>query len=69
MNSINKRFILNHFSVALFIVLIVALIASPAVSEEYNALNGVTKVKAVFDVSMGLPQITPVVFWAVRQCI
>jgi len=66
MNSINIRFILNHFSVALFIILL-ALIASPAVSEEYNALNGVKKVKAVFDVSMGSPQITPVVFWAVRN--
>jgi uncharacterized protein len=67
MNSIKKRFILNHFSVALFIVLLIALISSPAVSEEYNALNGVKKVKAVFDVSMGSPQITPVVFWAVRN--
>ena len=44
MNQINKRFFFNHFSVALFITLLVALIASPAVSEEYNALKGVKKV-------------------------
>ena len=67
MNSIIKRFVFNHFSVALFITLLVALIASPAISEEYNALKGVKKVKAVFDVSMGSPQITPLVFWAVRN--
>ena len=67
MSPINKRFFSNHLSVALLITLLVALIASPAVSEEYYALNGVKKVKAVFDVSMESPQFAPIVFWAVRN--
>lgn len=67
MNQINKRFFFNHLSVALFITLLVALIASPAVSEEYNALKGVKKVKAVFDTSMGSAKFAPLVFWAVRN--
>lgn len=62
-----KKLVICRFSVALLIIMLVALLASRAVSEEYNALNGVNKVKAVFDVSMGSPTSAPLVFWAVRN--
>jgi intracellular sulfur oxidation DsrE/DsrF family protein len=39
----------------------------PALSEEYAALDGVRRVKAVFDVSLGSPQMANVVFWAVNN--
>lgn len=66
MKQINKS-VFRHFFIFLFITLSLALINSPAVSEEYNALKGVNKVKAVFDVSMGSPQKANLVFWAVRN--
>ena len=46
---------------------ITALIASPAASGEYAALDGVKRVKAVFDVSLGSPQMANLVFWAVNN--
>ena len=47
--------------------LICSLIVTPAVSEEYPALNGVKGIKAVFDVSLGSPKIANAVFWAVQN--
>ena len=55
----------------LFIIVVAAfisaLIATPAVSGEYPALNGVKGIKAVFDVSLGSPKMANVVFWAVQN--
>lgn len=48
-------------------VFIVTLVALPAVSGEYPALNGVKRVKTVFDVSQGSPQTANIVFWAVKN--
>lgn len=41
--------------------------ATPSVSEEYAALQGVNRVQAVFDVTLSSAQAAPVVFWAVRN--
>lgn len=55
----------------LFIIVVAAfisvLIATPAVSGEYTALNGVKGIKAVFDVSLGSPKVANIVFWAVQN--
>jgi len=55
----------------LFIIIVAAfisvLIATPAVSGEYTALNGIKGVKAVFDVSLGSPKVANIVFWAVQN--
>ena len=45
----------------------VTLIAVPAMSGEYPALNGVKSVKTVFDVTQGSPQTANIVFWAVKN--
>lgn len=47
--------------------LLIGLLASPAVSDEYAALDGVDEVKAVFDVSSGAAETINVVFWAVKN--
>lgn len=62
-----KKVVVYQLAIFLFSMMFVALMISPSVSEEYNALNGVNKVKAVFDVSMGSPQKANLVFWAVRN--
>ncbi|RJP83427.1 MAG: hypothetical protein C4522_00685 [Desulfobacteraceae bacterium] len=55
----------------LFIIMIVLpismLIVAPALSGEYNALNGVKGIKAVFDVSLRSPKTANIVFWAVQN--
>lgn len=56
----------HHVFVAILTVFILAA-ADFAMSEEYNALKGVNKFKAVFDVSLGSSRMAPVVFWAVRN--
>jgi intracellular sulfur oxidation DsrE/DsrF family protein len=62
-----KKLVVYQLSIFLFTTMFVALIISPSVSAEYNALKGVNKIKAVFDVSMGSPQKANLVFWAVRN--
>lgn len=62
-----KSSVFKQLSAALCVLFLSMLITSPALSEQYNALNGVEKVKAVFDVGMGSPMKAPVVFWAVRN--
>ncbi len=62
-----RKLAICHFSIFLFTTMFLALINSPVVSAEYNALKGVNNVKAVFDVSMGSPQKANLVFWAVRN--
>lgn len=62
----------HHPAVRYFITLMiaaftVAIVAAPAASGEYAALDGVRQVKAVFDVSLGSPQMANVVFWAVKN--
>jgi len=69
MNSINRYFVGHslHFLTVVTVVLFLAVSAGPAISGEYKALNGVTKIKAVFDVSLGSAKTAPGVFWAVRN--
>ena len=61
----------TSYPLHLYAVLIVSLFtvfsADPALSQQYNALQGVNQVKAVFDVSLGSPQRASVVFWAVKN--
>lgn len=45
----------------------IAMLAAPALSNEYAALKGVKGIKAVFDVSLASPQRANTVFWAVRN--
>lgn len=51
----------------LVVIAFVTLIAVPAMSGEYPALNGVKSVKTVFDVTQGSPQTANIVFWAVKN--
>ena len=53
--------------IAVVFIFVVALMASPAMSGEYAALEGVKSVKTVFDVSQGSPQTANIVFWAVNN--
>ena len=62
-----KKSVFFHSAVILFAVLIMAWLSSPAKAMEYNALNGVNQVNAVFDVTLGDPKTANVVFWAVRN--
>jgi len=54
-------------SVIAGIALAIALITTPSLSADYAALEGVKRVKAVFDVSLGSPQTANIVFWAVKN--
>ena len=53
----------------LFVIttLFVSLMAVPAISGDYKALEGVESVKTVFDVSQGSPKTANIVFWAVNN--
>jgi intracellular sulfur oxidation DsrE/DsrF family protein len=57
----------RHFFAIVVMTFAVALIATPAISSDYAALDGVQRVKAVFDVSQGSPQTANIVFWAVKN--
>ena len=63
----NNNSIVRHFFAIMVVTLTIALIAAPAASSEYVALDGVKQVKAVFDVSLGSPKIANIVFWAVKN--
>jgi len=65
--KLTKKSVFRYLTSAVLLYLATILIASPVFSAEYNALNGVKKVKAIFDVSMGSPVAAPLVFWAVRN--
>ena len=62
-----KKSVFLHFAAIFFAALIMAWMSSPAKAVEYNALNGVNQVNAVFDVTLGDPKTANVVFWAVRN--
>jgi intracellular sulfur oxidation DsrE/DsrF family protein len=57
----------RYFFTIVVATFVIALIATPAISGDYAALNGVKRVKAVFDVSQGSPQTANIVFWAVNN--
>ena len=59
--------IVRRFYTIVAAISIVALVAIPAMSGEYAALEGVKSVKTVFDVSQGSPQTANIVFWAVNN--
>mgnify|MGYP005841513539 CR=1 FL=1 len=61
-NQSNRR-----FSIGLIAAVFVALLATPALSGEYPALEGVDGVKAVFDVTVASPQGAYGTFRAVRH--
>jgi intracellular sulfur oxidation DsrE/DsrF family protein len=63
----NKFWIRRRFHAIVATLLLTALVAIPAMSDEYPALKGVKGVKTVFDVSQGSPQVANVVFWAIRN--
>ncbi|MGB2690352.1 MAG: DsrE family protein [Desulfobacterales bacterium] len=63
----NNNAIVRHFFAIMVVTFTIALIASPAVSSQYAALDGVKQVKAVFDVSLGSPKMANIVFWAVKN--
>ncbi len=63
----NNNSIVRNFIAVMVVTFTIALIAAPAASGEYVALDGVTQVKAVFDVSLGSPKIANIVFWAVKN--
>ena len=58
---------IRHFFAITLISFFSLLIAMPAASDEYAALDGVKDVKAVFDFTLGDPKTANVVFWAVRN--
>lgn len=63
-----KNYILVHTLVtSVVFIFVVTLMASPAMSGEYAALEGVKSLKTVFDVSQGSPQTANIVFWAVKN--
>jgi intracellular sulfur oxidation DsrE/DsrF family protein len=50
------------------VMFLVACWSGQAIAGEYdNALQGVTQVKSVFDVSQGSPKMANIVFWAVKN--
>jgi intracellular sulfur oxidation DsrE/DsrF family protein len=66
----NYQQIVRRFFIIGGAMVVVALVAMPAISvpsNEYAALKGVKSVKTVFDVSLGSPQTANVVFWAVKN--
>ena len=63
----NNNSRVRHFFAIMVVTFTIALIAAPAASGEYAALDGVKQVKAVFDVSLGSPQVANIVFWAVKN--
>jgi len=63
----NHSLITHRFYTIVTTLLLIVLIAIPAMSDEYVALKGVKGVKTVFDVSQGSPQVANVVFWAIRN--
>ena len=63
----NNTALYRHLFAIVVMTFIIALIATPATSGEYAALDGVKSVKTVFDVSQGSPQTANIVFWAVNN--
>jgi len=63
----NHNVLVRRFLAIVVATFIIALIAIPAVAGEYAALNGVKRVKAVFDVSLESPKVANIVFWAVKN--
>ena len=66
MNRNNNTTVRQFFAI-MVVTFTIALIATPAVSGEYTALDGVKQVKVVFDVSLGSPKMANIVFWAVKN--
>lgn len=63
----NNNALVRRFLAIVVATFIIALIVTPAVAGEYAALDGVKRVKAVFDVSLGSPKMANIVFWAVKN--
>lgn len=49
------------------VIFVAVMTAGPASSGEYAALEGIKRVKTVFDVSQGSPRTANVVFWAINN--
>jgi intracellular sulfur oxidation DsrE/DsrF family protein len=63
----NHPLIIRRFHIFVTTLFLLILIAIPAISDEYVALEGVKGIKTVFDVSQGSPQVANVVFWAINN--
>lgn len=67
MNHRNKR-ITQSVICLCFAAVFVTLMSTSALAQNYdNALNGVNRYDAVFEVSLGDPKIANLVFWAVKN--
>lgn len=62
-------FIKTGYCISRYLILMVIFIfmVGTASAGEYEALDGVKRVKTVFDVSIGSPQVANLVFWAVKN--
>ena len=65
--KINRNQAFRFWGALIVGAILIGFTASPAVSGEYAALDGVTGVKTVFDVSSGSAETINVVFWAVKN--
>lgn len=65
MNKNNLRYI-RYFATLAVAVFVLTLTAVPAVSEGYPALEGLQGISAIFDVSLGSPDMANIVFGAVK---
>ena len=63
----NNKSIVQYFYAILVATFAIALVTAPAAAGEYAALDGVKQIKAVFDVSLGVPEKANGVFWAVKN--
>lgn len=66
MNRYYMKYI-RHFAVIPAVVLAVMLTATPAISGEYPALEGIDGLKVVFDVSLASPAMANIVFDAITE--
>lgn len=57
----------RYFFATMILAIFLTTTAGLAIAKEYKALDGVKKIKAVFEVSQGSAKIAPVVFRAVRN--
>lgn len=64
----DERKIGRSIAAAVLVALVAVLFTGPAAAGGYdNALKGVTRARAVFDVSQGSAKVSNIVFWAVRN--
>ena len=64
----SRERVFRRITAILSAMALVAVMAAPALAGEYDdAFKGVKGFKAVFDVSLGAPKVSNIVFWAVKN--